>query len=485
MVLFWSIFISFLVGGVVAFAANKLRLRNAYGEPLRITLPEFGATSLVVVIVAFLVVVMIGPNAARGHAASGYHQFLNGSVTRAWSQDTPCSRDGPCVHTYDCDAYTVTVVDQDAYTDKDGVYHAEQSHQETRYHQCPEATDEFSYFFDTNLGRTVTIADHIYAANPQRWRSGEQLSSGVPRGEPERWVNGKQRLQAGDADPVTVVDDYTNFILPSQDGLTKQYSGSIDKYQGRGLLPAHTENLNSSLLYDYGMRASKVQFLKVKPGNQALWQERLMTFNAALGTERQGDLHIVVVPANQVSDSQDYINALTAYWQNSLGKWGFPKNGIALAIGLASDGKTIKWARAKTGMPIGNGELLAALSFKLPDQPFSVDTVLGQIKALPSDAKDGKPAVRYLHSDGLVDKIMFTDYPFKRACMQCKDKGDNGTSYVYLKDSIPVSSGAKIVMFFIVFCITLTLWALVLFLDPLGAIKDTISSSATDDKFRY
>jgi len=464
----------------MALGAKRFALQDFYKRPLRITLPEFGIVASVVIIVALVVTVLIGPSAAQAHAAQGYHQFLNGSIVQAGTNTYTCTRDGPCNHTYDCDPYPVTIHHAAVTDSKGNVVSPAYDTTEIHYHDCPYATEEFTYYLVDSLSRNLPIASHIFSAEPQEFRGGNGIPGDVQRGVPPRWLQSKQRLDAGDAEGVTETGDYTNYILPSDDQTFRQYSTSVDKYRKANLLPEHTQNLNGSVLFDFDMQAAKVQFVGVTSSDQALWQERLMSFNASLGSERRGDLHIVVVPADQVPDPDDYINALTAFWQSSLGKWGFPKNGISLAIGVDNNAQTIKWSRAKTGMPIGNGEMLAALSFNLQGQAFNADNVLGQIKAQPVVGDDGKPAVKYQHGNGLVDKIMFTDYPFRRACMRCEDKDDDGTSYVYLKDSIPVSTGAKLMMFAIVALIALVLSGVALYFDPIGALRGTSSREISE-----
>lgn len=472
MLVVMSIVISLGVGVALALLATKLDWHNYNGQPYRINAIEFSTVAVFVTVVAVLVMVVFGPSAAKAHAAAGYKEFWNGSVVRAWSQETPCSRDGPCVHEYNCDPYQVKVVDQAAYTDKDGHYHSEVSHYETRYHDCPYATVEVSYYLDDNIGRTLTVGDHWLVNPPHAYRGGEGIPGDIPRGVPERWQTSEQRLERGDAEPVTKVNHYTNFILPSEGHLYHEYNDEAEKYLKQGLMPKHTADLDGQVLFDLDTQARKVQFVGVAPSNVEQWQDRLMRFNAALGAERQGDLHVVVVPAARITSPDKYINALVAYWQNALGKWGFPKNGVALAIGVSDDAQTIEWSRAKTGMPEGNGSMLAALKFELADKPLDPNVLLGQITAAPYLKEGGKAAVRYTHGEGLLDQIMFRDYPFKRACMRhCNDPGDSGTGYVFLRDSIPVSTGAKVLWCFIVFVIAAMAWGAVLFLDPIGYIK--------------
>jgi hypothetical protein len=95
-----------------------------------------------------------------------------------------------------------------------------------------------------------------------------------------------------------------------------------------------------------------------------------------------------------------------------------------------------------------------------------------------------KPKVQYAHTSALLDQIVFNKSPFLRACMQCKTKGDSGTSFVYLKDSVPVSTGASVLMFFIVFFMALVGWGLALYFDPLAYIRGRGRPSASS-QFSY
>jgi hypothetical protein len=76
-------------------------------------------------------------------------------------------------------------------------------------------------------------------------------------------------------------------------------------------------------------------------------------------------MHIVVVPASKVSNPDAYINALVAYWQSDeyFGKWGLPKNAIAVVLGVSDDASTISWARAKIGNAGFLGGYRSALSY--------------------------------------------------------------------------------------------------------------------------
>jgi hypothetical protein len=474
-----SVVISLLVGGCAAFFAKRYDLRSIDDRPRRITGVEFAIAVPVVAVVAALVTIWVGPGVAQSAAASGYKQFFNGSVTQALSQEIECTRDGSCVHTYSCDPYTVQVpytVEEYAGTDSKGnpKYRTVTKYRtEVRYHDCPYATAEYSYWLTDSLGGETTIASHIFAAKPQQWRGDEGIPGGVPRGVPERWLTSKNRLAAGDAEPVTRIKEYKNYILASQEDLLKQFSGDIDSYKNAGLLPAHTAGVpDGDIMYDYDLQARKVQFVGMNPVNEQAWQSALMQLNAALGTERQGDMHIVVVPASKVSNPDAYINALVAYWQSDeyFGKWGLPKNALAVVLGVSDDASTISWARAKTGMPFGNGELLSAVSFDLKDKPFDPKVVLGSVTAQPTQASDGKFKVKYAYGSGIISNIVLQEHPFQRACMDCA--GDKVGSYVYLESTIPISPLANFVMLLLVIIINSVLWGALIVLEIPSKVRN-------------
>lgn len=465
---FWCIVVSLVVGVIVTLAAIKWDLRDILGRERRITKPEFILASIVSVILTYIVAVAVGPSLARSSAVNGYREFYNGSVVRVLPDTISCQRDGACVHEYECDPYLVKVVDRPASTDSKGNYQPEISHYETRYHECPYATREVSYVFEDSLGRTIVIGDHYFENNPRPWRFGEGIPSGVPRQAPRRWVEARKRLRAGMSDPVTAPNTYANFILASGDKLYKEYGGSIASYRKAGLLPKHTANLGEQMFYDYETRANKFQVVGgVRLTNLPLWQDRLMRFNAALGSELQGDLHIVVVPAQAVANPDDYVTALKAYWQ-SLGKWSISKNGIILAIGASPDGSSVIWTRAETGMPIGNSTMLQALNLSLDGSGLDPMVLLGNVPASVTTVR-GKTKVNYdLSQGGMIGSIIFVQYPFKRPCMECKGKGDTGTGYVSLRDFVPITTGAQIMMFMITIVLTSAIWAAMLLFDPFG-----------------
>src|SRR5262249_8758701 len=154
---------------------------------------------------------------------------------------------------------------------------------------------------------------------------------------------------SGNPGPVTAREDYDNYILASQSSILHKFSGSIDQYKKDGVLP----KISHDILSPY--YASRVYFVGVNPPGD--WQWYINKYDAALGVSLQGDLHLVIVDANKVGSPDDYSQALIAYWQSQeFGKDALSKNGIVVVVGT-KDGQTVAWARAGTGMPVGNEAL--------------------------------------------------------------------------------------------------------------------------------
>ena len=498
-----SILVPLGVGLAIAFAATKLDLKDYLRREQRITPRELAFGSVVVVLLALVVTQFVGPHLSREHAINGYHEFLNGSIVAAQPSINNCSKteehgSDDCASTYRCDSYSHKVVDRAAYTDSDNHYHSEQYHYETWWHRCPYVTQEVDYNLYDNFGRTITIGNNYFTADPVVWRprAHKGIPSDVPRQPPERWLRAQRDLQLGFTEPVTVPNDYPNYILASDSALFKRYSGDVDQLKKAGLLPKHTANLGSDMWYDYDMRADKLQAVGGLTVNDLpRWEDRLMRFDAALGnapnpvTKKgfQGDMHVVLLPANKVSNPDDYINTLKVYW-TSLGKWSISKNGIILAIGASPDGRTVAWSRAVTGMPFGNGSMIEALSHRLRDLPLDPDVLFGNVAATVQPAGNSYKdyTVNYnLNASGVIGTYVFKKHPFIRGCMVCKSKGDHGSGYVNLRNEVPITTGAKITMFVIVFFISLGVWFALLATDPLGYLLSPSTTKRTRRPYEY
>lgn len=467
--------------GTILYQKRCANENRWYHSDKQLTWKELAISVITVLLVVLPLSNLSVHHMAQASAVSGYQEFWNGSIIAAMSQDYTCERDGVCVHTYQCDPYEVweSYTDYETRTrtvtrtDSEGKsYSTTETYTEavtkwhwvTHYHSCPYATSEHSFWLKDSLGQTFTIASHIFAANARAWRSGSGLPN-VSQGIPQQWADAKAAIERGDDPPSTKTNDYVNYLLAASDSLLKAYSDKIDAYREQGLIPDHTRNMKSNPIHDSYM-ADKAVFVKMDldTNDYNAWQDALGKLNSQLGTERQGDLHMLAVPASAIDNPDDYANALLAEWQSrQYGKEGLAKNAIMLVIGVSADGKSVQWARAKTGIPEGNGEMLAALSLQLADTQFTPQALLGSPAATWNGEGEGN--LSFTPSDGIVEQIILRDHPFLRPCMMCNDEGDSGQGYVYLKDSALLPSWAPWVLGTIVFMVALGLFGFMVAVD--------------------
>jgi hypothetical protein len=432
----------------VAAAVGLLLARSEY----RISLGEFGVILGVIFVVSQPAVGAIGMKVARDSAVGGYVEFVNGRMDLVPDPDvTHCERDGVCNHVYRCDSYKVWEIvryDTEYYTDSQG---KRQSRSVpvydwvTHWHSCPYATQELTYKAQGNfdyMKKWYTLAHDIFGPNARRYRADVALPRNVSQEVPSQWAFARQQLEAGFPISVTTTNTYKNYLLAVQDNVLKEHSGDIEKYRQAGLLVPHTQNLKKAI-FD-GWKAKKFTFVGCKGvqnlSNDADWQDALGRLNARFGMELQGDLHVLAVEASCVDNPDTYTQALIAYWQSrEFGKYGLSKNGVALVVGVDDAHSKVVWARGKTGVPIGNDEMLSAFSLLLPDKEFGPRTLLGW----PGLRQDDKGGMNYRASGGAVEDIILNQYRFERPCMDCKDKKDKGTPLTYLKSSAFISTKAK------------------------------------------
>lgn len=472
-------FIWILIGIVLALAVGGAFkwIFGKWGKPeMRVSWPEYGLG----VICAFIVVpltLVIGIGIIKADKLS-FKEFWNGYEVSVESQSIECHEDGSCVHEYDCNPYIVEVDEEEW---------------ETRYHDCPYATYEYTYRIDTTLGQ-FTIASHIFAANPREW-DGNGIPGSVPRGIPPFWQAAKDRIAAGDPGPVTKVAQYDNYILASQKTILKNSSAAVERLQKENLLPEPTQNAGDPIRDFY--YADKISFVGLngvtysddhpaddKPGwsladkasfmgpngvtgtsYEHEWSNALSRFNAALGTDLQGDLHMAVIDADVVSNPDEYGQAVLAWWQDpSFGNNAISKNSIIVVLGV--DDGLVQWARAYTGMPYGNEAMLLDIQNGLKGAPFDPATVLGKPKASIRGEK-----VNVDTGDGLLAKIVWGLHAFERVCMLCDDEGEeSSTSFAYLDDEIQASNSEKFVLVIISLMISTVVWAVLLFI-PIGEAR--------------
>lgn len=390
-----------------------------------------------------------------------YREYWNGWETGAHIETTVCHKNGSCKHTYECDPHEVSYScnchpsctgsgsSQSCTESCDTCY-------QTEYDNCPYCDNEYDYIVDTTLGSFI-IDTHRFPENPNdhRWRESEHIPDSVIQyagvGAPDFWNMVDKRLKAGNPGPATQIKIYDNYIYASDNSILKQYSGSIDKY--KKLLPTISSGVHDFYLAD------KVYFVGCNTPDRNMWIERLNYLNAAVGSELQGDIHLIIV-GDSIKNPDEYVIALQSYWQDKkfFGKSTLPKNTIVIILG--TDGKKIVWGRAFTGMPTGNKELMTDVMNNFRGANFTVDSILGSVH---------KEKGQIVHTLGLLESSIYgyrdRVTKFKRVSMQSKDKGDNGTGFLYLQNEIVPSTSSRI--WCMVFCIFLSCigWTIAVFVD--------------------
>jgi len=456
---------------LLAGLAVKLVL-DRMDNPYEITWREFGVGSLVIALLAAPITTVAGWNIAKADKLS-FNEYWNGYELRADWQRIPCSRDGPCIREYSCDPYidvhTRTV------TDSDGNSHTE-TYTETHWHDCPYTTEEWTFTIATTIGDYL-IAEHWLPTNPDanRWRATEGIPGNIPSGIPAFWLQVKERIDAGAPGPVTKRMQYDNYILASDKSILRQYSDKIESFKKQGLLPPVVTSVRDFYYAD------KVSFVGFSPANKTEWQETLMRLNAALGTELQGDLHLIVVQNASITAEKDaYITALKAYWSDpeTFGDQAISKNSIIVVIGT-EDGSTVSWARATTGMPQGNEYMLVAIQNRIAGAPLTPQAVLGVVRGeFYWKEKDGekKLKVRGLHGNGALENILWgLDDPatkFQRVSMTSNDSDDIGGGFLYLNSEIEPTDGAKALIVIAGFIISMLVWVAFVIIDERNWLKN-------------
>lgn len=453
-------FLTILIGVVIALAAGLaikyvLPMFATNGE--QITWIEFAVGAVIIAVLVVPGVSMAGAHMAKASKLS-YKEFWSGYEAKATTQTYHCFKysddsfsSDSCDHHYRCDPYTV--VKTRTVDDGNGKSHTE-TYTETHWHHCPETTQEISYFVDTTVGN-FTIGDHLLPPNPYHYEwdhDGNIPADLVATAHvPAQWAAAKQRIDSGKPGPATSIHSYDNYILASQSTILKNYSGAMDTYLKQGLLPKVASDV-----YNF-YYADKFYVVGKDVANHAEWTNAVMRFNAAFGTDKQGDLHFVLVNSPKVTNPDDWFGALQAYWQSKLlGKHDISKNGLIVAVGT-SDGKTVSWVRAATGMPVGNEDLFPAIVDALQGQPLNPATLIGEPQG--KNVTGDHPVI--VHSGGALEKAVWGTNGFVRVSMTCHQKTDHciGNGFSYLGSEIQPSTGQKVAIFFVALFFSLIVWA--------------------------
>jgi hypothetical protein len=425
---FWGAVITLTVGVIAKFVLD--RKQSLY----RITGIEYSIAALVMVLIVIPATSYFGIQAAKMNQLT-FNENWGGFEINAKLIKTQCERDGWNVkHSYKGDPYQYVWYTD--ITDKDGKVIGQERHEETRYHDIPYCSEEWTFVIETTLG-DFTIADRNLPPNPNkyRYRAWVSVPDNLPSGIPEFWSNAKARIERGDNGPVTVRKSYTNYILASQSTILRRFNDSIDDYKTKNLLP----EINSKI-HDF-YYSNRVYFVGV--GTMPSWQTALNRFNGALGASLEGDLHIVIVDAAKIPNPDNYAGAVIAYWQSvEFGKDALSKNGILLILGTR-DKKTIEWSRAYTGMPLGNEALLLELRNKLPKCNLDPETLLGHPQAIIIGNQ-----VKVRSSKSILEKIFWGANTFKRIHMG--DHEGEAPGFGFLMHELQPTTGQKVGILLIV-----------------------------------
>lgn len=335
-----------------------------------------------------------------------------------------CYEDGPMKH-YWVRSEQVTYYEDEPVYDSKGRRTGTRRVRKTKtvYHNVPYTNHEYTYKVISNIGET-TIADRNLPENPNSDRYNWLVPVPDYPGEvgiPPFWAEARDRIARGDSGPVTMRKEYANYILASHRSILHRFSDSIDKYEQDGLMPQFNHQVHSFYLED------RVYMVGASPAGN--WQDAINRFNGALGTELQGDLHLVIVDANRVTDPDNYFLALMAYWlsPSDFGHDALSKNGIVVVLGT-KDNQTVSWARAGTGMPEGNEAMAVDVQSQLKGVKLDPQSVLGRPKA---SSLSGTLDIGYPDPKGALQLVLWGPNKFQRVHMgKPGESGNIGYSYL-------------------------------------------------------
>jgi hypothetical protein len=444
-----SVLAALIAGLSVKLALDRLR------RPMQITWKELWIGMAIVSVAVAPLACWAGWSMARANVLS-FEEYRNGWELEAVEEIVPCEVNGRCRYVYECHCRDVC-----RSRDADG----DCTHWDEECDECPYFNFERNVYIRTTLGDfpIAWLAPEAYLV--------ERKTSGMPPGfgpddytVPQFWLDCQARVESGRPGPVTKRTRYDNYILASDRTILKQHSGMIDHYWEARLLPPI-----QFATYDH-YHADKVSFVGQRAEDERAWQTALSYLNAALGCELRGDLHLVILrDPDGVVDPDAYALALKAHWQNP-DVWGddcLGHNGIVVVLGTA-DGETVAWARAQTGMPLGNEHLMVAIRNELPGAPLTPESVIGPVRgAFYTRESDGELTVRGTGESGALRRILWgLDDPqtrFVRVSMTANDPDDVGGGFLYLDSEIQPKAGQKLAIVMVTFLLTSMVWVVAAF----------------------
>jgi hypothetical protein len=450
-----NVLIFYIIIALAATAATVFAIKS----PVNLSV---WAVALIVALISPFPVHAIVMSVAKSDKQT-YHEYWNGYETDARAVSTTCVRDGSCVHEYNCDPYTQ--VYYDTVQDADGKGTHQERKTRTVYHDCPYSTQETTYLVDTTLN-TYTVGDSLMTG--AQYRFGTGIPGGRVTHAPAQWSAVKHRIDIKKPGGVSKVNSYKNYILASEGTVFKRYSDEIDELKSKNLLPSPSAGIGQ---YD---DAIKVSFVGNVHGiDKKTIRDNLNSLNGAVGSDLNGDVRMVFVNSSAVGNTEDYGNALMAYWQSSktFGRDALAKNAIVIIVGVEKyktpskasestesvvvptttptaptvteqpaqpvikDGSpVVAWTKAYTGMPIGNEALLTQLQSDLKGDVIDKNFI-------------GNPTIdlgtkQTIHTDGKIESILFGTNKFDRVSMSAKDSNDSGSGFNYLADEWQPDTGA-------------------------------------------
>lgn len=445
-------FFLILLGAVITFVlglAAKIVLGKKNSE-YQITNKEFGISLGVMLVLVIPLTAWIGIKVAI-HNQVTFNENWNGWETSVELVKESCYEDGPMRH------YWIETrkewVDEE-YEDEKGNKKTKKVQKDVDY-KIPYTTEEWTFVVHTTVG-DVEIANRFLPENPNNYRY--RWLKPVPSypsttGYPDFWRQVRERVNSNNPGPVSLRRTYDNYILASEKTILQRYNDSIDRYKKDNLFPAINGRIDGYYFADH------VYFVGVRPpGN---WSAAVQRFNAALGETLQGDLHLVIVSTDKVIDKDNYGGALTAYWQSEkeFGKDALSKNGIVIILGTADGGKTVSWAMAYTGMPMGNEKMLLELHNSLPGTPLDPQSLLGN----PTATLVGGGGVRVNSTQGAIERILWGPNRFERVHMTDKH---GGVGYEYLLRELEPTTGQQVFILVVVTLLAGIAWGFCIYAGP-------------------
>jgi len=438
-----------IVAALTAGISVKLILDRS-GRASQITWKELAIGGAIITVIVAPLASSIGWSTAIGNVLS-FKEYWNGWELEAVEEIVTCEVNGSCQYQYPCNCRMVCASSQGDDT----------------CIRWEEECDDCPYFtFERDLYVRSTVGDLPIAwLAPEDYQT-EQITTTLPSGfgprdyiTPQVWLDCRARVARGRPGPVTKRAFYDNYILASGGTILKQTSSMIDQYREAGLLPP----IQDAIYNHY--YADKVSFVGCQPEDDRAWQTALMYLNAALGSELQGDLHLVVLQDPSASINPDaYILALKAYWQDP-DVWGddcLSKNGLAVVIGT-TDGETVAWARAQTGMPMGNEHLLVAIRSQLEGLPLTPERVIGTVRGefyVPEG--DNERGVRGTGESGALRRVLWglddAQTAYARVSMSGDEPDDLGGGFLYLNSDIQPKPGQKVAIVIGTFLACCAVW---------------------------